>query len=112
MNSHGSAGLNIANLVVTSCSIHISVKESSHAGTVLREVRVLKSLLPLLIVVNNMISVRSEEGSNLLVLEDGVEEPNFIEMGFHTFITNTGEESHEAADKVNFPERGLREHHE
>ena len=69
-------------------------------------------MLPLLIVVNDVIGVGSKERSNFLILEDSIKEPDFIKMRFHAFITNTGEEGHEAANEVNFPQGSLREHHE
>jgi hypothetical protein len=61
VKSHGRTALQISELVATSCGVAVSIKESGNWLAVLWEIWVIKTLVPLLIEVNNVISVRSEE---------------------------------------------------
>ena len=54
VHGHGGAGLNVADLVVAYSGAHVSVKEFGDGRSVLGEVRVLKTSLPLLIVVDDV----------------------------------------------------------
>jgi len=59
-----------------------------------------------------VVGVRRKQRSNLLILEECVEEPHLVEVRLRTLIPHARVESHKAANEVNFPQRRLREHHE
>ena len=96
MHGHGGTRLNIADLVLAGSGGHVGVKEFSDWGSVLWEVRVVQTALPLLIVVDNVEGLWVEEGGDLLILENGVQEPHFINLWFHTLVTNAGVQGNSA----------------
>ena len=86
---HGTA-LNIAKLVATSCSVAVGIEEFGNGSFILREIGILTALIPLLIVVEDVIGGWGEELIKLLVLEDLIENPDLIDGGLSTLISDTG----------------------
>lgn len=112
VHGHSGSRLNISDLVVTHSGVHVGVKELDNGSSVFWEVWVFKTLLPLLIVIDDVESLWSEVLLDLLVGKNGVEEPNLINGWFHTLVSNTGVDSSHGGEEVNFPNKSLGEHHE
>jgi len=92
--------------------VHVHVEELGHGGSVLREVRVSETLLPLLVVVNHVVGLGAEKLVELFVLENSVEDGNLVDAGLGTLITNAGSSNHGESGEMDFPDRGLSKHHE
>jgi len=60
VQGHGGAALDITNLVATGRRVGVDVEEFGDILAILGEKRVATALLPLLIVIHNMVSLRSE----------------------------------------------------
>jgi len=110
MECHGCSTLEISELVFASSGVAIGVKELSHGSSVFREVWVFSSVVPFLIVVDNVISLWGEELVDLFVLEDGVQDPNFIDRGFSTSVSNSCSSYECEESEVDFPDECLVEH--
>ena len=90
VQSHHGSTLNISELVATSCSVTISIEEFCHRLSVLWEVWVVKTLLPFLIVVHDVVSFRGEQFPELIVFENRIKDPDLVDSWFSTPVTNTG----------------------
>jgi len=90
VKSHHSASFNITELVAASGGAAVSVEELSNWSAVLGEIWVLAALIPLLIIVKNVVGSGSEKLIELLILEDLIEDPDFIDSGFSTLISDAG----------------------
>ena len=85
---HGGTALNIANLVLADGRVAIGVEELGERLAVLGEERIVQALLPLLIVVHHVVSLRAEESSQLLVLEDVVKHVHLIDGRLGTLVSD------------------------
>jgi len=112
VEGHHGAGFDIAELEATSRGVHVNVEELGHGGSVLGEVRAVTSLIPLLIVVNNVVCLGGEELSKLLVLENSVKDVDFINGGLSTSVSDTGSGGEGGEGEVDFPDGSLSHHHE
>jgi len=112
VHGHGRTRLNVADLEVAHGGVHVRVEELGDVGAVLGEVWVVQTGLPLLVVVDHVVSAWREEARHLLVLEKSIQEPNLVQSWLGTLISDAGVKSDGASDEVNFPEEGLGEHHE
>lgn len=112
MECHSCSTLEISELVFTSGCVAIGVEELSHGSSVFREVWVFSSVVPFLIVVDNVISLWGEELVDLFVLEDGVQDPNFIDSGFSTSVSDSCSCYECEESEVDFPDECLVEHQE
>lgn len=90
MKSHHGTGFDIAELVAAGGSVAVSVEELGNGGAVLGEVWVLAALIPLLIVIEDVIGGGSEKLVKLLVLEDLIEDPDLIDGGLSTLVSDAG----------------------
>jgi len=81
VESHHGTAFNIAELVLACGGVGVCVEELGSGGPVLGEVWVLSALVPLLVEVEDVVGLRSEQLVQLLVLEDSVENPDFINSG-------------------------------
>ncbi len=79
---------------------------------VLREISIIYTFIPLLIVVNNVEGFRREELVDLLVLEHLIKQPNLIHSGLHSSISNSGDREKTEEEEVQFPEECLVGHQE
>jgi len=112
VEGHHSSGLDVAELVSASGGVSVSVKEFGHVGSVLREVRVVKALIPLLVVVNNVVGLLGEQLAQSLVLEDGVKYPDLIDGWLSTLVSDSSSSGETEEGEVDLPEEGLVGHHE
>ena len=112
VHSHGCARLNVSDLEVAHSGVHVRVEELGDVGAVLWEVGVVQTGLPLLVVVDHVVRVWREERSDLLILEQGIQEPNLIKGWLSTLVSDAGIQSDAACNQVQLPEWCLREHHE
>lgn len=112
VHGHSGARLNITDFVVSDSGVHVRVKELGNVGSVLGEIGVGKTGLPLLVVVDHVVGAWGEKTADFLILENGVQEPDLINVWLSTLISDSSVQSDGAANKVNFPDRCLREHHE
>lgn len=112
VKSHHSTGLNISELVATSSGVAINVEELGEGSSVLGEVCVIAAGVPLLIVVDHVVGLRSEELVKLLVLEDLIEDPNLIDGGLSTSVSYAGESGKSEEEEMDLPDESLVEHKE
>ena len=109
---HGGTALDIANLVLSNCRVAIGVEEFGERLAVLGEERIVQALFPLLVVVHHVVSLWAEESSQLLVLKDVVKHVHLIDSGLSTLVSDPRRRDQSRGDKMNFPERSMRAHHE
>lgn len=112
MEGHGSTTLDITDLVPTGRRVAVSVEELGNILSILREQRVVKSSLPLLVEVHNMVSLWAEKTAELLVAEHLVKDVDLINGGLSTLVSDARGSQHAGSSEVNFPERSMGEHHE
>ncbi len=112
VEGHHGTRFDVAELVATGRGVAISVEVLGNGGAVLGEVRVLATGIPLLIVVNNVVGGRGEKLVELLVLEDLVKNPNLVNGGLSTLVSDSSESGHCEEGKVKLPDEGLVEHQE
>ena len=90
MQSHRCSTLQVTEFVAAGRSVAVRIEEPSNGLAVLREVGVVETLVPLLIVVNNMVRVWREKFAKLLVGENSIEHPDLVHSGFSTFVSDSG----------------------
>jgi hypothetical protein len=110
VEGHHSAGLNIAELIAASRGVGIRVEELGDGSAVLREIGAVSATVPLLIVVNNVVGGRCEQLAKLLILENLIEHPDFVNGGLSTLISDSSQGSHREEGEVQLPDEGLVEH--
>ena len=89
VKSHHGSGFNITEFVHTSGSVGVGIEELSRGGLILWEVWVGSTLVPLLIKVNNMVSLWGEESTKLLVSKDSIKDINLINSWLSTLVSNS-----------------------
>jgi len=112
VESHHSSRFNVTELVATSRGVHVHVEEFGHGGSVFWEVGVVKTGLPLLVVVDNMVGLWSEQLAKPLVLENSVQNPDLIHRGLSALVSDAGSRGKGKETEMDFPDGRLREHHE
>ena len=112
VEGHHGAGLNIAELVATGGRVAVGVEELGDGGAVLGEVWVLAALIPLLIVIEDVIGGRGEKLVELLILEDLIEDPDLIDGGLSTLISDAGSGHKREKEEMDLPNGCLVEHQE
>lgn len=110
-HGHGGARLNVANLVHARGRIAVGVEELGNGGLVLWELLVAASV-ELLVVVNHVIGLWGEQGADLLVLENGIENQDLVDSWLSTLVSDSGKSCHREESEVDFPDQSLRQHHE
>jgi hypothetical protein len=109
---HCSSTFYISELVEASCGIAVSVEELGYWCSVLREEGVVSALIPLLVIVDDMVSLRGEEFVQSLVLEDLIQDPDLVNGGFSASVSDSGKSSHCEEGEMNLPDESLVEHEE
>mmetsp|Transcript_18193 Transcript_18193/g.21422 ORF Transcript_18193/g.21422 Transcript_18193/m.21422 type:complete len:315 (-) Transcript_18193:21-965(-) len=112
VQGHGRAALDIADLEAASRRVAVSVEESGNLLAVLREERVVKTLLPLLVEVHDVISLRGEESAQFLVGEELVEDIDLIDGGLAALVSDAGGCDQSGGQEVQLPEGSVGHHHE
>lgn len=112
MESHCSSTFDIAKLVLASWGVAVSVEELGKGSSVLREEGVASALVPFLVVVQHMICLWGEKFIELFVLENLIQDPNFINTWLSTSVSNSGQSDKSGEGEVNLPDCGLVEHQE
>lgn len=112
MKSHHGSTLNITKLVLPSCGMSVHIEELSNGSSILWEVWVLSALVPFLVIVNDMVSLRSEQLVQLLILEDCIKDPDFINGGFRSFVSDSGQSHQSEESEMNLPDQSLVQHEE
>ena len=112
VESHKSSAFDVSNLVIAGRRVHVRVEEFRNRGPVLREVGVVEAAVPLLVVVDDVVCFRGEEGLELLVLENLVEDPDFVHDGLGTLVSDARQGHHAKEGEMDFPEKSLIEHQE
>ena len=112
VEGHQGAGLNIAELEAPGRGVGVGVEELGDGGAVLGEVSAIAALIPLLIVIEDVVGGGGEELVELLVLEDLIEDPDLIDGGLGTLVSDAGSGNEREEDKVDLPDQGLVEHQE
>ena len=110
VKSHGGARLDVPDFEVARSGVHVRVEELSEVGAVLGEVGVRETLLPLLIVVDDVVGLRAEELAQTLVLEQLIEDPHLVDGGLSTAVTDASSQSEAEEGEVDLPDEGVREH--
>ena len=108
---HGGARLDVAELVHARGRIAVNVEELRNSGLILWELLV-AARVELLIIVNNVVGLWGEQGADLLVLENGVENQDLVHGWLGSLVSDSGERGHREESEVDFPDQGLRHHHE
>ena len=90
VEGHQGAGLNIAELEAPGGGVGVGVEELGNGSAVLGEVCAIAALIPLLIVVEDVVGGGGEELVELLILEDLIEDPDLIDGGLGTLISDAG----------------------
>lgn len=111
VQSHHCARLNIAELVATSCGVHVYIEELGSRSSVFGEVRIFTASLPLLIVVDNVVCCWSEKLVYFLVFEHLIKHVNLVYCGFHASVSDAGDKCTKREDEVELPHWSLGEHH-
>jgi hypothetical protein len=112
VQGHLGSTLDISELVSAGGGVAVHVEEFGGGSLVLGEVGVVSALVPLLIVVNHVVGLRGEEGIQLFVLEDLIENPDFVHGGLSTSVSDSSESDSGEEGQVDFPDQGLVEHEE
>ena len=112
VEGHEGAGLNIAELEAPGRRVGVGVEELGDGGAVLGEVSAIAALIPLLVVVEDVVGGGGEELVELLVLEDLIEDPDLIDGGLSTLVSDARSGNEREEDKVDLPDQGLVEHQE
>jgi hypothetical protein len=112
VKGHHSTALYIAKLVAAGCGVGVNVEELGHGSSVLGEVWVLAALVPLLIVIDNVIRLRSEQLAKTLVLKNSVEQVDLINGWLSTLVSDAGKGSEGKETEVDLPDKSLVEHKE
>ena len=112
VQGHRGSALKIAKLVPASGGVGIGVEEPGNRGTVFREVWAVKTLVPLLIVVNNVVSIWREELAQLFVGENSIENHDLIHNWFTSLISYARQSCHREEGEVELPDQRLVEHQE
>ena len=112
VEGHHSAGLNIAELVATSRGVGVGVEELGYGGAILREIGAVSASVPLLIVVKNVVGGRGEKLVELFVLEDLIEDPDLINSGLGSLISDSCQSCHGEESEMELPDESLVEHQE
>ena len=112
MESHGGSALDISELEVTGGGVLVNIEELGNGCAVLREIGAFTTLVPLLIVINHVVGGGSEKLVQFLILEDGVQDPNLINGGLSSSISNSGSGGSEEEEEMDLPDQSLVEHEE
>lgn len=112
VHGHQGSALDIADLVLAGGGVRVDVEELGSGGSVLREIGGVAALVPLLVVVDHVVGLGSEELGELLVLEDGVEHVDLVDGGLSALVSYAGEGGEGEEGKVDLPDEGLVEHQE
>ena len=112
VQGHGGTALDITDLVATGRRVAVNVEKFGNLLAVLREERVAAILLPLLIVIHHVVSLRSEKFAQLLIGKHLVENVNLIDSRFCTLVSDASSSDQSCGKEVNFPQWGVREHQE
>ena len=112
VKGHGRTALQISELVATSGGVTVGIKEPSNWLAVLWEIWVVKTLVPLLIEVNNVVGERIEESFQFFVGKNGIEHPDFINGWLRTFVPDACSGNKREESKVDLPDECLVKHHE
>jgi len=112
VEGHSSSAFEISELVHAGGGVHVGVEELGHVSSVLGEVGVVEALVPGLVEVDNVVRAGVEEGSELLVSKDLVEDVNFIDSRLSSLVSNSSSEGERSGSEVDFPDKSLRSHHE
>ena len=112
VKGHHGSGFDVAELVLTGRGVAINVEELGHGGAVLGEVNVLPAGIPFLVVVNHMVGLRSEKLVKLLILENLIEDPHFVDGGLSALVSDASDGGECEEEEVDLPDEGLIEHQE
>jgi len=112
VQGHHSARLNITELVATGRGVSVGVEELGNGSAILREIWAVSASVPLLIVVKNVVGGRGEELVELFVLEDLIENPDLINSGFSSLISDSCQCCHGEESEMELPDESLVEHQE
>ena len=89
VKSHHGTTLNITKLVVTCCCVAISIEESCHTLSILREVWIVETSLPILIVIHDVVSFWAEKSSEFFIFENRIKDSYFINGWLSALVSNT-----------------------
>lgn len=112
VKGHQGSALHIADLVAAGSGVGVHVEELGRGSLVLGEIWAVTALVPFLIVVNNMVSLGGEKLSELLVLENSVEDLNLVNGGLSALISDASESGQGEEAEVDLPNECLVEHKE
>jgi len=112
VEGHGGAALDITDLVAASRRVAVSIEELGDVLAVLGEKRVGTAFLPLLVVVDHVVGLGSEQSAQLIVSKELVENVNLINSGLSTLVSDASGGDTGGGDEMNFPQGGVGEHHE
>jgi len=112
VKSHSGASLDVSELEEAGGGVAVGVEELGDSCFVLREVRVVGSSVPLLVVVDDVPGLGVEERRDFLVLLDGIEKPDFIEGWLHSSVSDSGNSEEREEEEVDLPEESLVGHEE
>ena len=111
LDGHGGAGLDVADLVHARGRIAVRVEEFGHGRLVLREFLV-AAVVELLVVVDHVVGLGREELTNLLVLEDGVQDQDLVHGWLGALVSDPSQRGQREEGEVDFPDEGLGDHDE
>ena len=112
VQGHHSARLNITELVATGRGVSVGVEELGNGSAILREIWAVSASVPLLIVVKNVVGCRGEKLVELFVLEDLIENPDLINCGLSSLISDSCQCCHGEESEMELPDESLVEHQE
>lgn len=112
MKSHSRSTFEITELVSASSSVAVSIEESCNVCTVLWEIWIVKTLVPLLVVINNVISLWREKLSEFFICKYSIKYPYFIHGWFSTFISDSCCSGQCKEEEMELPNKCLVKHQE
>lgn len=104
MKSHGGAGLNISDFVAAGGRVHIGIEETGHWLSVLWEQWIVKTLIELLVIIDNMVGSWSEKSTEFLIGEKSIEESNLIDGWLTSLVSYARESSEGGEGEVDLPD--------
>ena len=90
VKSHQGSTLKVSKFEEAGCRVSINIEEFGERGSALGEIRVFSSLVPLLVVIDDVSSFRSEKREDFLVFEKCVVEPYFINSWLLALVPDSG----------------------
>ena len=110
VQGHSGSWFYITKFVATCSGVHVWVEESSGILSILGEKWIVKTLIELLIIVNDMVSLWCKEFTDGVIGEDSVKNKDLINRWLLPLISDTSCSNHGEESTMNFPDECIWHH--